>query len=48
MTRLYITTRAIVCLANNFYDTFFLASGLMNVFAQFDSKGELKKQGFPD
>ena len=32
---------------NNFYGTFILASGLMNVFAQFNSKHKLKKQGFP-
>ena len=29
------------------HKTRFLASGLMNVYAQFDSKGEWKKQGFP-
>ena len=48
--RLYIMTLGIVCLTNNFYDTFYTSfwpMGLMNVLAQFDSKGELKKQRFP-
>ena len=31
----------------SFITLYFMASGLMNVFVQFDTKGELKKQWFP-